>query len=96
MVFDEVARFRALGPAVAEVEDIRRALLREYETNSRENRYVVSEIVSRLEVGEDVRGIQQTPDLYKRLSTSLIHDAVRAYLDPANYVRVTLVPEKKK
>ena len=78
MVFDEIARFRANGPAVAEVEDIRRALLREYETNSRENRFVVSEIVSRLEVGEDVRGILQTPELYKRLSTSMVHDAVRA------------------
>jgi zinc protease len=96
MVLDEIARFRANGPATAEVEDIRRALLREYETNSRENRYMVSEIVSRIEAGEDVRGIQQTPDLYKRLSSGLIQDAARAYLDPANYVRVTLIPEKKK
>jgi len=96
MVFDEIARFRADGPTVSEVGDIGRALMREYETNSRENRYVVSDLVSRIELGEDLRGILQTPDLYRRLSTSDIRDAARAYLDPANYVRVTLVPEKKK
>jgi predicted Zn-dependent peptidase len=70
--------------------------MREYETDSKENRYLVEEISRRYQDGEDVRGILQTPALHKSVSASTIQDAARLYLDTRNYVRVTLFPEKGK
>jgi predicted Zn-dependent peptidase len=76
------------------VNDVREAMMREYETSSKENRYLVEQISRSYQDGEDVRGILQTPATYKKLSASVIQDAARTFLDTRNYIRVTLFPEK--
>jgi predicted Zn-dependent peptidase len=78
------------------VSDVREAMLREYETDSKENRYLVEQLSRRYEDGENARGILEMPAIYKRLSASTIQDAARTFLDTRNYVRVTLVPETGK
>jgi zinc protease len=93
--FLEISRLRMDSLSDAYVNDVREALMREYETDSKENRYLVEEISRRYQDGEDVRGILQTPALHKRVSPSTIQDAARTYLDTRNYIRVTLVPEKR-
>jgi len=92
--FLEIARLRMDGLSDSYVNDVREAMMREYETSSKENRYVVEQISRSYEDGEDVRGILQTPSRYKKLSAPMIQDAARLYLDTRNYIRVTLVPEK--
>jgi len=94
--FLEIGRLRMDGLSDSYVNDVREALMREYETDSKENRYLVEEISRRYQDGEDVRGILQTPALHKSVSASTIQDAARLYLDTRNYVRVTLFPEKGK
>jgi zinc protease len=93
--FLEISRLRMDGLSDAYVNDVRQAMMREYETSSKENRYVVEQISRSYQDGEDVRGILQTPARYKQLSASMIQDAARTYLDTRNYIRVTLVPEKR-
>jgi zinc protease len=95
-LFSEIDRLRMDGPAEAHVRDIRAALLREYETASKENQFLVEEIAQRYEDGEDVRDVARIPALYDGLSAESVRDAARLYLDTRNYVRVTLVPEKTK
>lgn len=95
-LFAEIDRLRTDGPPAQHVRDIREALKREYETESKENRYLVEEITRRYEDGEDVRGLYDTPGIYERVTAPMIRDAARAYLDTRNYLRVTLSPEKPK
>jgi zinc protease len=95
-LFDEIARLRIDGPSAGHVSDVREALLREHETNVRDNVYLADQIVQRYEEGADVRSLTETPALYAALSAAALRDAARTYLDTKNYVRVTLVPGKAR
>ena len=45
--------------------------------------------------GEDVAGLWDVPEFYKKLDAAAIQQAARTYLKGDNEVRVTLLPEKK-
>jgi zinc protease len=94
--FAEVGRLRAEQLSDAYVGTVREALKRDYETDSKENRYLVGQISDSYENGEDVRGILRAPAIFESVSASMIQEAARAYLDTRNYVRVMLVPEAGK
>jgi zinc protease len=94
-VFEEIEKLKTNGPDEKEVTDEKEALLREFETSSKQNSFLLSQIAAKYQNGEDVAGIWQAPELYKKLDAESIHEAARAYLNTMNYVRVTLVPEKR-
>jgi zinc protease len=91
----EVGKLRLDGPSSNYVADTRQALLRQWETNRQENLFLLDEVADSLEFGDDVRGIEDVPRLYRDLTAEVVRDAARQYLDTNNYVRVTLLPEKK-
>ena len=77
------------------VADAREALLVAHQTDLAENSRLAGKIMERYELGQDVMEFFNLPAEYQKLGTPAIHDAARRYLDTGNYVRVTLVPEKK-
>jgi zinc protease len=94
-VFEEIEKLKANGPTEKEMNDEKEALLREFETSSKQNGYLLTQISAKYQIGEDVAGIWEAPELYKRLDAASIQDAAKTYFNTNNYVRVTLVPEKK-
>jgi len=70
-------------------------MLREFETSSKQNGGLLSQIAAKYQVGEDVAGIWEAPELYKKLDSASIQQAAKAYLNTNNYVKVTLMPEKR-
>jgi hypothetical protein len=70
-------------------------MVREFETNSHENRWAVGRLTDAYENGDDVRDALKEPALNRTLTPAMIQDAARLYLDTRNYVRVTLMPGKK-
>jgi len=54
---------------------------------------VLSQIYLRYQTGEDVNEFFRLPEYYKKLDAATIKDAARTYLNPGNYVRVTLFPD---
>jgi zinc protease len=94
-VFEEIEKLKANGPTAKEVGDETEALLREFETSSKQNGFLLAQIAGKYQVGEDVAGIWDAPQLYKKLDASSIQEAAKLYLNTKNYVRVTLLPEKK-
>ena len=68
--------------------------LRELETGSTQNGYLLTQIAGRYESGESVESFFQIGDSYRALTPQSIQAAARAYLDTARYVRVTLLPER--
>jgi zinc protease len=94
-VFEEIEKLKTGGPTDAQMSDEKEALLREFETSSKQNGYLLTQIAGRYQFGEDVTGIWDTPELYKKLDAPSIQAAAKTYLNANNYVRVTLVPEKK-
>jgi zinc protease len=91
----EIAKLRFDGPSAKHVADTREAMLRTWETDSQQNSFVLRRIADSLQFGDNVKEFQDLPTLYRRLSVEILRDAARAYLDTGNYVRVTLLPEKK-
>jgi predicted Zn-dependent peptidase len=74
---------------------VRDYLLRELDQSSQDNAYFLNEIVRHYEAGEplnrDVVG-EQAAEI-KALTGDAVTRAAIRYLDPARYVRVTLMPE---
>ena len=94
-VFEEIEKLKANGPTEKQMTDEREAMLREFETSSKQNGYLLTQIAGKYQLGEDVAGVWDAPELYKKLDAASIQQAAKSYLDTSNYVRVTLVPEKK-
>jgi zinc protease len=94
-LFEEVERFKTEGPSEKQLADEKEALIREFETNSKTNGYLLSQIMGKYEYGEDVAGIWEAPDLYRKLDVASIQEAAKKYLNRENVATVTLFPEKK-
>jgi zinc protease len=94
-VFDEIQALKSQGPTEKQLNDEKEALSRSFETNIKQNAQVLSQITAAYEFGEDAARILDVPNLYKKLDAANIQQAARTYLDTANYVRVSLYPEKK-
>ena len=93
-VFKEIERLKAEGPTEKQVSDVREALLREFETNIKQNGYLLTQIAGKYEYGEDPETLLLVPEFYKKLTTAAIQTAAKTYLDTNNYVQVTLFPAK--
>jgi zinc protease len=93
-VFKEIEAFKAAGPTDKQVSDIREQLIRDFETNLKQNAYLLGQIWIRYQVPQDLGEFFGLADFYKTVDAALIKDAARRYLDAANVVSVTLLPEK--
>ena len=91
--FEVIEAFRRDGPSDAQVADAREALMREFETNSQQNRFLLSRLVYSYQHGGSVEEAFNLRPLVGRLTASLIREAARTYLDMRRYVEVTLLPE---
>jgi zinc protease len=94
-VFQEIELLRTKGPTEKQVADEKEALLREFETNSKLNNYLLSQFVVSYQTGEDPAVLWTLPEYYKKLDGAMIQQAAKTYLNTNNYVKVTLLPEKK-
>ena len=75
--------------------DEKETLQREFETNSKQNNYLLSQLSAKYQLGEDPTGISNIPESYKKLDAAAIQRAAKQYLNTNAYVKVTLLPEKK-
>jgi zinc protease len=94
-VFSEIDKLRTQGPEEKQLSDEKEALQRDFETSSKQNGYLLSQIVGKIETGEDIAGIWDLPEVYKKLNAATIQDAAKKYLNPNNVIKVSLFPEKK-
>jgi zinc protease len=94
-LFDVVDEFRTNGPSPGQVADAQAALRRDLETDSRQNGYLLNQLTYAYEYDEPIPDAETLRGLYSQLSTSLLRDAARTYLDTNHYVKVVLMPEGK-
>ncbi len=95
-VFGEIEKFKAEGPTEKQLNDEKEALLREFETNSKQNAYLLSQIMQRFNNDEDPAGLWLIPDFYKKLDAATVKDAAKQYLNTQSFIKVTLFPEKTR
>ena len=94
-VFEEIEKFKANGPTEKQLNDEKEALIREFETSSKTNSYLLNQIAARYYNGEDPAGVWLIPEFYKKLDAAAVQEAAKTYLNTKSFVKVTLFPEKK-
>lgn len=94
-VFEEIQKFKKDGPTEKQLNDEKEALIRQFETNSTQNGYLLNQIQLRFYHGEDPGGIWMVPDFYRKLDAATVQEAAKLYLNTESFVKVTLFPEKK-
>ena len=97
-VFKEVAAVRNTPLTGEQMTRIRSYYQRELDRSSQENGYLLNEILRRYETGEslDRDVVSARAAEIAALTGDAVTRAAVAYLDPARYVRVTLMPETAK
>ena len=93
-MFRVIDQFRELGPSRSQVSDVRSALVRDLETNSRDNSYLLNQLAYKYEYGEDPAEAFNLEKFYDQITPAAIQKAAQLYLDPKRYVKVILTPEK--
>jgi zinc protease len=93
-VFEEIERIRGLRLNANQMALVRQNLIRQYELDSRDNRYLLSQISRSYEDGNAaaVASVIDVPGQIQGLTNNELQQAARTYLDTGNYVRVTLLP----
>ena len=92
-VLEEIARLRKTGPDAADIARVQELERRELETSLRQNQYWLNSLQTVHLLGWDPVGIARRGDRIEKITTELLHDAIRAYLPLDRYTRVTLLPE---
>jgi zinc protease len=94
-VLSEIELVKATPLGAGQMGRVRDSLVREYEQDSQDNGYFLNQIARRYQDGEseNVAAVANLPERIAQLSGSQIQQAARDYLDTANYVKVTLVPQ---
>jgi zinc protease len=93
--FQVIDQFKTTGPSQGQVLDTRAALVRDLETNSQRNEYLLNRIIFKYEYGEDVQEVFNMRPFYDQLTVRMLRDAAREYLNTNRYVQVTLMPEAR-
>jgi zinc protease len=92
-IFAEIDQFKNSGPTEKQLNDEKEALLRDFETGSKQNGFWLTQIAGKYQTGEDLASILDAPELYRKLDAAAIREAATTYFNMSNYVKVTLVPE---
>ncbi len=96
-VFQEIEFVKATPLSAEQVTIIRDVLTREFEANSQDNGFLLNQIARRYEDGEtsDVGSIASVPAQIAALTGDAVRQAAQTYLNAGNYVKLTLMPDKK-
>ena len=94
-VFQEIELLKTNGPSDKQLSDEKEALLREFETNSKLNNFLLTQISARYQNGEDPAGVWRITEFYNKIDKAMIQQAAKTYLNTNAYVEVMLFPEKK-
>jgi len=94
-VFQEVTAVRETALTEDQMERVRGYLQRELDRNSQDNVYFLNQIMRRYESGEPLGRdvVSERAAEIKGLTAEAVSRAAVRYLDPARYVRVTLMPD---
>jgi zinc protease len=92
-VFAEIEKLKAEGPDAAAFAKMKEQQRRGYETSLQRNEFWTSVLMREAETGERAAGALDLVQRLDALTPAQIQQAARLYLDTANYVRVSLLPQ---
>jgi zinc protease len=94
-IFQEIEKLKTEGPTEAQLKDEKEAIVKAFESNAKQNAYLLSGISQRYFLGEDPAALWSIPDYARALDAAAIQQAAKLYLNKDRYVMLSLLPEKK-
>ena len=94
-MFEEIEKFKTDGPTEKQLNDEKEALLRDFETNIKQNGYLIGQLMLKYQYGEDPSTLWTAGLLPPKLDAATIQQAAKTYLTTGAFVQVVLMPEKK-
>jgi len=92
---DEVERLRTHGPSADEVAKVKAATMLEHERGQESNSYWLGELAWNAQLGWPLDKVRARRAEVASLSASSLREASKKYLDVRNYLRVTMLPERR-
>jgi len=92
-VFAQIDSIRKSGPPAGDLVKVREAAIRDRETSLERNGFWLEALVSARRQDRPLGELLSLEPLLARLNAQTLQEAVRRYLDPGRFVRVTLLPE---
>jgi zinc protease len=93
-VFQEIESLRNHGPSPVDLQKVREMIVRGRESELRRNHFWLQQILVHHRHGWDLSDIPGHEVRLAAVQTDRVRDAAVRYLDLANYVQVSLVPER--
>jgi zinc protease len=95
-VFGEIGKIRKKGPTAVDLEKAKESMIRARETDMEKNNFWLSKIESVYYDNTDPATIVNFKDRVNAVTVDDLKKAADIYLRPDHYLRVVLMPEKKK
>ncbi|MEI7982478.1 MAG: insulinase family protein, partial [Bacteroidota bacterium] len=94
-VLGEIKKIRKKGPTAVDLQKAQESLIRERETNLEKNEFWQAKIESVYYDNTDPASILNFKERVNAMTTADLQKIYESMIDPGNYVRVVLKPEKK-
>jgi zinc protease len=91
---EEIAKIKANGPAVEDLNKVKETWKQQHDVNLKENNYWARQLLQSVELGIDLGNILTYEKRISNITPADVKDAANKYLDMKNYVQVVLNPEK--
>ncbi len=96
VVFREIEKLKTEGVTPDEVNDVKKAFYRSFETGIKTNNWLAIQLYFKYTHDEDPRGIFTYDKTLEEITAELLQKAAQTYLNTENYVKLILLPEKKE
>ncbi len=91
---EEIAKIKANGPAVEDMNKVKETWKQQHDVNLKENNYWARQLLQSVELGIDLKNVLTYEERISEITPADIKEAANKYLDMKNYVQVVLNPEK--
>jgi zinc protease len=94
-LIDEMVKLKNDGPEEADMNKVKETLLRERETQVKQNNFWISYLQNHYLYGNKILTLEEYTSLINSFTAADIRKIANKYLDTENYVKVTLSPKEK-
>jgi len=96
VVFKEIEKLKTEGIQPDEINDVKKALYRDFETGIKNNNWLMAQLNYKYQHDEDPRGLFDYEKTLERITPEMLQKAAQMYLNMENYIQLILFPEKKE
>ncbi|NOR53177.1 MAG: hypothetical protein GQ536_03705 [Candidatus Aminicenantes bacterium] len=96
VVFKEIEKLKIESVKPEEVNDVKKAFYRDFETGIKRNSWLLTQLAYRYKEGDDPRTLFDWEKSLERITPEVLQKAAEIYFNMENYVQLILLPEKKE